>query len=87
MYTRVSCQHTLPLSSTLVVPRSRNARPHSSRNIYVKSREGDNEPSMEEILEECDDIEAEINVADFESVSVRLIEEQDDEYVMNLISM
>jgi len=36
---------------------------------------------MEEMLEECDDIEAEINVADFDNVSVHLTEEQDHEYV------
>ena len=42
----------------------------------------DNEdPSAEELLEECDEIEAEIDVADFDNVSVELTEESEDEYV------
>lgn len=75
-------RHVSPsLCSTTQLRRSRNVRHHSTKNIHVKSRESDNELSMEKILEECDDIEAEINVADFDNVSVHLMEEQDDEYV------
>lgn len=67
---------------TTPLPRSRNVLYHSTRNIQVKSRENDRELSMEEMLEECDDIEAEINVADFDNVSVHLTEQQDHEYVL-----
>ena len=51
--------------------------------IQATSRD-DEDPSMEEILEECDEIEAEIDVADFEDVSVALQNEEpeDDEYVL-----
>lgn len=55
--------------------------------IQATSRD-DEDPSMEEILEECDEIEAEIDVADFEDVSVALQHEEpeDDEYVLLIYS-
>ena len=55
---------------------------HTSRSIVYSMRIDDNEdPSAEELLEECDEIEAEIDVADFDNVSVELTEESEDEYV------
>lgn len=76
-------RHVSPSPCSIThLSRSCNVLYHSTRNMKVKSRENDRELSMEEILEECDDIEAEINVADFDNVSVHLTEEQDREYVL-----
>jgi len=48
--------------------------------------DGNEDPSTEEMLEECDEIEAEINVADFDNVSIELSEEPEDEYVVSYVN-
>lgn len=47
----------------------------------MRMDDNEHDPSTEEMLEECDEIEAEIDVADFENVSVELTEEREDECV------
>jgi len=51
------------------------ARQRYSRNIYARSRK-DETPEKEMMLE-CDEVEAEIDVADFENVRVQLEEESE----------
>lgn len=78
-------------SSSRRLPCSRSAahrvpplwRMTSRGMVYVHSMKNDDvdDPSTDELLEECDEVEAEINVADFESVSVELTEESGNEYV------
>jgi hypothetical protein len=64
------------------IPRYGTRQGRGMVHIHAMRMNGGDDPSAEELLEECDEIEAEINVADFDNVSVELTQETKDEYVV-----